>query len=643
MQSLRSLNIESLRQPVWIYDVMNYQIRWANDAAISLWEADTLVELQQRDLKSKTSDAVQHKLLGYLKDCGKGQTIECWWRLSPNNITKHVFLNFSGIQIEDGSIALLVIGTHSELLNRSLGEMGKSLLLALFSFQGKLLSFNPSFKDQFGTSIDNFSCLLTPTTAINELLSTDQSHYENDHLMVTLAGERWHRLELDREQQSERVIVTLTDIHARKLTELKHERASRTDSLTGLLNRRGVLEALQPLSGQHHTLLYIDLDGFKPVNDSYGHAVGDLVLKKVARRIQSCTQDDAIISRLGGDEFILIISDYKTDEINAIAQQIVSQLSSPIQIDSVHRILISASVGVVSNSSRIKSPEHMITCADAAMYTAKNTGRNRYVTYEAGMEDQLLRRSTIIQGLDEAINQNQLSLYYQAIYKHQSDYIVGAEALLRWQHPSLGLIPPIEIITAAEQTGKISILEDWIIQRACADLPRLKKLYGNQFTVGVNISGAHLSQANFLDDLKKALKERNCQPQDIVIELTESVLVSALETEHNVLHNMFQQGFSIAIDDFGTGYSSLAYLDQIPAHFVKIDKAFLKDIAKSTLTIKCIKELCEGLNLNCLIEGVETLQQKKMLDEIGIHYRQGFYYAIPAPIEALEAKRNLCD
>ena len=255
------------------------------------------------------------------------------------------------------------------------------------------------------------------------------------------------------------------------------------------------------------------------------------------------------------------------------------------------------------------------------------------------MEDRLLRRSMIIQGLESAIEQNQLKLFYQTLFKKHSNKTVGAEALLRWQHPTLGNIPPLDIISAAEETGRISVLENWIFRQACLDLPKMKKLFGETFTIGINISGAHLSQANFIDDIKAVLTETHCQPKDIVIELTESVLVSTIKQQQDTLHTMRDLGFTFAIDDFGTGYSSLAYLGQIPAKFVKVDKAFMDNIEKDPYTLKFIRDLCDNLNMHCLVEGVENAEQEKQLDEIGILYRQGFYYASPAPIEDLSKKK----
>lgn len=637
MQSFDNFGLDDLQNPIWIYDVIEFQIYWANSAALKLWETDDLEELRNRDFKSDSSEAVRQTLLGYLRDFEAGRSIECWWRISPKGIDKQVFMLFTGIKIKDGRTAMLVEGIHSELLNRYAGEVGKSSILGLFNNRGALLSFNPPFKDQFGHSISEFSDLFTDAIDLNSLIKPDESHYEGDQLFITTQGHRWHRLELNREVSTSGIIATLTDIHERKLSELKYVYASVTDSLTGLYNRRGLLEQLQELQGTPHTLFYIDLDGFKPINDSYGHSVGDALLQKVARILQRDIHEHVLCARLGGDEFILVITAPLTqEERQYIGQSLLKRLSTPMQVDNCHRTLISASIGVAhSPNDENDELNNILVCADAAMYIAKRSGRNRLVSYAPGMEEHLLKRSRIVQSLEEAIINNELSLYYQLIYHNSTQTAVGAEALLRWNHPTLGNISPLEIITAAEETGRISTLENWVIRRACLDLVALKARYGDTFKVSINISGAHLTQANFIDDITSVLAETNTMPSDILLELTESVLVSALESDQSTLQQMSASGFMFAIDDFGTGYSSLAYLNQIPASFVKVDKAFIDNIEHNPHTVRFIRDLCQSLDIECLVEGVETQAQVDQINLLDIPYRQGFFYARPVPLEQL--------
>ncbi|SBS32479.1 Cyclic di-GMP phosphodiesterase Gmr [Marinomonas aquimarina] len=633
MHSFNTLNLDSLQTPIWIYDVLNYQIYWANSAALALWESNDLDELCRRDLKTGSSEAVQQTLLGYLQDCEAGRSVECWWRISPKGIDKQVFLKYTGIQIPGGRTAMLIEATHSELLNHSVGEAGKSIILGLFDSEGELLSYNPPFKDQFGSYIHNFSDLFSNMQPLAEFINPTQRQRETDQLLKTNHGEKWHRLELNQDPHSGRVICTLTDIHERKLSEIKHAQASITDSLTGLLNRRGLMEQLKRLTFRPHSLYYIDLDGFKPINDSYGHAVGDALLIKVANLLRKEIHDNVIVARLGGDEFILIIPEPIVQaERDQIAETLVARLSAPMQVDEVHRTLISASIGVAHYPNGEDNAERILVCADAAMYMAKRQGRNRYVSYRAGMEEQLLKRSLIVQSLEQAISNDELNLHYQIIHCQRAKRTVAAEALLRWQHPILGSLSPLEIITAAEETGRIASLENWIIKQACVDLKHLQQMYGAECRISINISGAHLSQANFIDDLFQVLHDTQTRSQDIILELTENVLVNSLESGQSTLQKMHELGFAIAIDDFGTGYSSLAYLSQLPASIVKVDKAFIDNIVRNTHTVRFIRDLCQNLNMECLVEGVESQEQVAVLDQLGIGYRQGYFYAKPQPL-----------
>ncbi|WP_067095969.1 putative bifunctional diguanylate cyclase/phosphodiesterase [Marinomonas atlantica] len=637
MQKFEDFCLNSIQNPVWIYDVQNFKVYWANNAALNLWEANDLDELISRDFKSGSSDAVTQTLLGYLNDFEAGRIIDCWWRISPKGIDKQVFMRFSGIEIEGNRTAMLAEGIHSEILNRYVGEVGKSAILGLFDNDGHLLSFNPPFKDQFGHEIQTFSDLFSKEIDLTSFVFSEESLFENDYLLSTKKGKRWHRLELSKDIYAKSVIATLNDINERKISELKYAHASITDSLTDLLNRRGLQNKLKKIHGLPYTLFYIDLDGFKPINDSYGHSVGDSLLVKVAEILQNSMHSNSVCARLGGDEFVLIIpEDLPKQQRETIAHKLVQKLSSPMQLDDIHRTLISASIGVAHNRDNITDdPLQVLIYADAALYVAKRSGRNRFISYIPGMEDHQLKRSLIIKELQNAIENNQLKLHYQPIYKTPNSNAVGSEALLRWEHPSLGHISPLEIITAAEETGHIAVLENWVIRRACLDLAELKILYGENFSIGVNISGAHLTQLNFVDDIKSVLEETKTNAKDIVLELTESVLVSFLERGRNTLQELCNLGFVFAIDDFGTGYSSLAYLSQIPASFVKIDKAFTNNIENDPHTIRFIRDLCQNLNMECLIEGVETQEQAFQLDALGIRYRQGYFYARPAPLSQL--------
>ena len=633
MKSFKDLQLNDLENPIWVYDATHFKIAWANQAALKIWESSSIEELSLRDFKPSISDAANEKVINILRECISGRSIECWWRIDPlSGVKKQVFITCSAINLEDGRPALLVEAIHSELLNQLSGEMSKNSMFAMLNEKGYLLSSNPIFEDQFGNSVSHFNELKAGQNSTFHDI-TLKLPFESDELLTTLNGPRWHRVEYYQKYKSSYLFVTLRDIHNRKTNELQLAKESVTDPLTGLLNRRGLYEQLEKLTSSQYTLFYIDLDGFKPINDSYGHSVGDHFLRKIAGTLQKTIHPDALCSRLGGDEFIVLINTpLKSNEQLELAAKLSESLSRPVQLDQHHRAHTTASIGVADNRDST-TPDKAIMRTDAAMYFAKRSGRNRAVLYENGMENHLLKNSIIVQHLENALENNELKLYHQIIHKKGSEHVVGVEALLRWNHPTLGTLSPLDIIAAAEDTGRISTLENWIIRQACLDLSELRNVYGPQLTMGINISGAHLSQTHFMDNVLAALKETNTTPADIVFELTESTLVNALTSDNSTLKTMCDAGFTFAIDDFGTGYSSLAYLHEIPAQFVKVDKNFVDRITQDSHTIRFIQELCQNLNLVCLIEGVETEEQAQLLDQLNIDYRQGYLYGRPLPVE----------
>lgn len=632
---LEQLGLQQLSNPIWVYDVTGYGIHWANSAAMRLWEADDLQELCNRNFSEGASDAVQQTLLGYLREFEQGNIIDRWWRISPKGVDKHILCRFSGVLINDGRPAMLVEAQDSHLLSNYASGYAGASIVGLFDTNGHLRSFNPLFSEQFGDTISHFSELFEEEQDWQELFSQcDNGRLEQDMMLITLEGARWHRLELEHQHgqmdSQQDVIATLIDIHDRKLRELRHVQESLSDALTGLLNRRGLQQKLHDIGNAPYSLFYIDLDGFKPINDSYGHAAGDTLLQNIANTLKHDIDDRAVAARLGGDEFILVMPQHISEQYcQRVAQRIVQLLSVPIELPQRDTVAVSASVGVARAPADGASLDNLLACADAAMYLAKKRGRSRWIRYTQGMEEHMRRRTLIVQSLDRAISGNHLTLHYQAITDTASDTTPLVEALLRWQHPKLGMLTPEEVIRTAEETGKIAALENWVIHRACQDLPRIRAQLQQAVRISINISGAHLTQENFFDNLQAAISQHGLQADDVLLELTENILVSIAENQHFPLHKLCDAGYQFAIDDFGTGFSSLAYLSQIPASYVKIDPAFIKNLDRDYHTVQCIQQLCGKLNMQVIAEGVETAEQAESLVLAGIALQQGFYFDLP--------------
>ena len=303
MKSLESLKLNDLKNPIWVYDAAQLRIAWANQSALDVWEAESLHELCTRNFESRVTDTANQRVINILRECETGRTVECWWKISPHEgVQKKIFITCSATKLDNGKSALLVEAIDSELLNQLNGEINKNSMFVMLNEHGSILSYNPIFEEQFGNQISAFNEIFEDQAASPDI-PTLQLPFETDALLNTLSGRRWHRVEWYQKASSSHIFMTLRDINDRKTNELKLAKASITDSLTGLLNRRGLNERLEQLKEQHYTIFYIDLDGFKPINDSYGHLVGDEFLKQTAQTLQNKIHPNAICARLGGDEF----------------------------------------------------------------------------------------------------------------------------------------------------------------------------------------------------------------------------------------------------------------------------------------------------------------------------------------------------
>jgi diguanylate cyclase (GGDEF)-like protein len=636
---LDTIPIEYLNCPIWVYDIDLKRILWANDPALAWWDASCLEDLLQRDFTGDESRAVQETLQGYLEKFKAGKAVEVWWEISPLGTKKKILCLFSGIQLNDGRYAMLVEARHSALLHNQQYDHQMVAITALFDVTSHLISCNPPFIAQFGDQISRYQQLFTEEIDLGNKVFAKQL-YETDLLLVTLAGERWHhaeiRLQEDNLSSNLFYVMALIDVHERKLRELQNVKEALSDPLTGILNRRGLEHHLNDFSDQHYCIFYIDLDGFKLVNDTYGHHVGDELLIKISEILHYDIHSRVICARLGGDEFLLAIPEELTnDKIHHIATNVIDKLSHPFVVSNNRIISVSASIGTATYPKDGVELPGLLICADSAMYLAKKQGRNRHVFYTDGMENHLRQRTVIIQDLEQAILDNQLELYYQPINCLSKNNISIVEALLRWDHPVLGFISPLDIIGAAEETGKINVVEEWVIARACSDLCQLKAFFGSQVKISINISGAHISQKGFSNKLNSIALNYQCEPKDIIIELTETVLLPVIEEDPHCIDQIKKCGFLIAIDDFGTGFSSLAYLSRIPADYVKIDKAFVDRLDKDVHTVEFIRSLCEKLGMKCITEGVETQHQSQVLSNAMLDLQQGYFFYKPMPLTKL--------
>ncbi len=414
------------------------------------------------------------------------------------------------------------------------------------------------------------------------------------------------------------------------------------DALTRLPNRTLFLDRLAQAI-QHAkrdstlcALLFIDLDKFKDVNDTLGHDVGDILLVAVAERLSSCIRKIDTASRLGGDEFTIILQEISsTHDAASVAIHIIKKLEEVFQIGE-HEIFISASIGITVYPDDARNSTQMLSNADMAMYQAKEAGRNTYRFYTEEMNQEMKTRLQLEKDMRNALARNEFVLEYQPIIDSQSNKVVHAEALIRWQHPELGRIAPDKFIHLAEETGFIIQLGEWVLRTAVTQMNQWLKDGLQPFSVAVNISSRQLESDILIKLLSELLTEIPLPRHALTLEMTESLLIENSSRSNNALEKFRELGVNLSIDDFGTGYSSLSYLKQFPVDILKIDKSFIHDITQDkddAILTNAIIDLAHNFNLKVIAEGVETIRQLNFLKQNGCDMIQGYYYSQPLPAD----------
>jgi diguanylate cyclase (GGDEF)-like protein len=378
--------------------------------------------------------------------------------------------------------------------------------------------------------------------------------------------------------------------------------------------------------------MFIDLDQFKVINDSFGHQFGDKLLQVAARRIVDELREEDTVARFGGDEFVVVMTAL-TDlsAVRFLAEKLLFVISKPYLIDQ-NEITISASIGISITPDDALNPQQLIQYADSAMYESKRLNRNTYQFYTAEIREKVLRKHTVEEALRKAIIENQFVMFYQPKIDLQTKQYYGMEALIRWQHPDLGLVSPMEFIPLAEETGLIVDIGDWVFEEVCLRAKEWHERFPWITSVAVNLSARQFNQENFTEKLADVLTKTGVKHSIIDLEITESLIMDNVETVVDVLADLQQLGLSISIDDFGTGYSSLGYLKRLPADSLKIDRAFVNEITtdrSDRAIIRSILALADNLQLKVVAEGIEDEEQERILTKMGCSYAQGYHFSRP--------------
>jgi diguanylate cyclase (GGDEF)-like protein/PAS domain S-box-containing protein len=437
------------------------------------------------------------------------------------------------------------------------------------------------------------------------------------------------------------VQVVGRDITMRKKSEKTIQFMAYHDSLTGLSNRNRFMKHLNEVlfhqEMKMHAVLFIDLDRFKIINDTKGHSVGDIILQKVARRLENAVQSDGLVSRQGGDEFIILLEDINLEKTSQIAQQILDEFTIPYEVGS-DEFYVTPSIGISTYPTDGNDEETLIKNADTAMYQAKERGKNNFQFYSNNLGGITTWKMKVENGLRRALEQNQLMLYYQPQLDLLTGEIVGVEALIRWNHSEYGFIPPSKFIPLAEETGLIVPLGKWILREACNQRKVWRDLGYKDFPIAVNVSVRQFQDDQFIEFIAEMLRQVGLEANYLELEITESIMQN-LENSTIIFNQLKNLGVLLSVDDFGTGYSSLSYLKHLPIDKIKIDKSFVDDIinhSNQEMMVKTIIDMGHNLKFKVIAEGIETEEQVIFLKEHGCQIGQGYYYSRPLPAKGLE-------
>ena len=437
-------------------------------------------------------------------------------------------------------------------------------------------------------------------------------------------------------------VQTYTDITKRAQAEAHIARLALEDPLTGLLNRRGFRSALVEMQGHSctetrepsHAVLLLDLDRFKVINDTLGHRIGDLLLQQTAQRLRASLQATDILARLGGDEFAVVTRHAKSRSgLQDLSSRLIRAVGEPFRLEG-YRVRTSVSIGIAVGPEDGENADDLVVAADLALYAAKEHSPGRYEFYQPSMTRELAARRQIELDLDEALERNELELYYQPIISLRDGAVTEVEALARWKHPRKDFIPPSVFIPVAEDTGLIMPLGEWALTEACRNIAQLPA----DLSVAVNLSPVQFSASNFVDVVQGALVASGLEPHRLELEITEHVLLDNNEYNISMLHRLKQLGVRIALDDFGTGYSALGYLRKFPLDRIKIDRSFIGDLATSSdelPIVQAVLSIARALGMVVTAEGVETTNQRDILKALGCDNAQGSLFGGAVPFEKL--------
>ncbi|MFT6419422.1 MAG: diguanylate cyclase (GGDEF)-like protein [Cognaticolwellia sp.] len=488
--------------------------------------------------------------------------------------------------------------------------------------------------------------------------------FVSHHIAIEIIRQKVQQQALQSHEALEKIINKRTEelqatnlnlrmqIEERRKAEARLYHEAHHDALTELPNRAMfsdrltyTIRHLKRHPNHRFAVLFIDLDRFKMINDTLGHHAGDQFLIEISRRLRDCVRDNDILARLGGDEFVVLLDSLQSpDDIEEIATRIITSIAQPFEL-SGHTLYSNASIGIAQSRVSYKDANEILRDADAAMYQAKSLGRGRYVFFDDSMREKIIASMTLEQELRQAIKSKEFELHYQKISDLSSTKTLGFEVLLRWNHPTKGLLTPSEFLFMAEETGMILDIETWVIEEVCAQLKLWKQSeeYKHAY-IGINLSGRHLIQANQLTKLMGLISNNTIEPERLILEFNESAFSRHTELALKGLRKLKEFGVKLALDDYGAGLSSFNFLHNYPFEFIKLDRSFIRSINKSDKNLSLVKALHElGTKFGyCLVaEGIESEVMLKKLQNVGCEFGQGYHISRPGKIEKAKVENNV--
>lgn len=651
--SQRLHELERLQHPVWVFDLDNARILWSNESSLQVWRSDSKEELLSRKMGTDMSVSVSRRLNQYKADLAKDETAQYTeiWTMYPAGEPVTLNVVFCAYRLSPDRVLMFCEGSiertaDAENLRSSEALLHTSVHISLFSIAGDPLYRNPAARSVVSGADSKLRDHFADPDLLHQLEDSAKDEIQAITSVNTVNGVVWHDITArrchDAVSGKAAWLISEVDISKLKATEEHAQFLAEHDTLTKLPNRNYVSIYFQQqidkmlAEGKAGGLIFIDLDNFKNVNDSLGHDAGDQLLVEVASRLRSLEKSQYSIARLGGDEFLLLINSYDSKQhFESIMQKIIDVVSVPIVLQG-REVQITPSIGVAVFPNDGTHILELMRHADLAMYHAKETGKNDFAYFSKELSEAAESKMNLVSELRSALKSDQFVTYFQPRVEVSSNSIVGAEALVRWNHPTKGLVSPDGFITACEESGLISELGKIVFKHAIV-AQRTWAVHGHDIRISVNLSPLQFNEEHLVDDLLEIVQENGGNPKRIELEITESVLLGHDQSTIDKLHQLVAAGFEIAIDDFGTGYSNLAYLHRYPISCLKIDRSFVNSTESAKPIIELIVAMAKLFDLYVVAEGVETPEQLKMLHNFYCQEYQGYLFHKPTDFESFTA------